>query len=322
MVDDGLSAGAVAKRLGIAVTTLRTWHQRYGLGPSRHVSGRHRRYTPDDLARLAIMQRLTAEGVPPAQAAHWARVAPDEVLHDPAKASTVAQSSSRRGAPTPRARAGGGSAIPLGRVGPAARGLARAAMSLDSASMRSILEQAIQADGVVSTWDNVLRPVLVGISKRPGVSRHLVDVEHLLSGTTSEVLGAVPRPASTTPVRILLACADEEQHSLPLEALAAALAQVGVACRMLGARVPPAALMDSVTRTGPAVVMLWSQAEETADVGQLHMLLTGSGRPLLVLAGGPGWDTTAPPAEVLTPVSLGHAVRLAMAAADSSEARS
>jgi MerR family transcriptional regulator, light-induced transcriptional regulator len=314
VVDDGLSSGAVAKRLGIAVTTLRTWHQRYGLGPSRHVRGRHRRYTAADLARLAIMQRLTAEGVPPAQAARWARVAPDEVLHDPAKASTEAQP------PTPRARAGGGSTIPLGRVGPAARGLARAAMRLDSASMRSILEQAIQQHGVVPTWENLLRPVLVGIGKRSGVTRHLVDVEHLLSGTTSEVLGAVPRPASTTPVRILLACADEEQHSLPLEALAAALAQVGVACRMLGARVPPAALIDSVTRTGPAVVMLWSQADETADVDQLHMLLTGSGRPLLVLAGGPGWDTTSLPAEVVRPVSLSDAVRLAMATADRSDA--
>ncbi|HEX5383262.1 MAG TPA: hypothetical protein VFW54_01360, partial [Propionibacteriaceae bacterium] len=76
------------------------------------------------------------------------------------------------------------------------------------------------------------------------------------------------------------------------------------------------------TRTGPAVVMLWAQAEETADVAQLHMLLTGSGRPLLVLAGGPGWDTTLLPAEVLAPVSLGDAVRLAIAAADSSEASS
>ena len=33
------SAGAVARRLGVAVTTLRTWHQRYGLGPSLHPGG-------------------------------------------------------------------------------------------------------------------------------------------------------------------------------------------------------------------------------------------------------------------------------------------
>jgi MerR family transcriptional regulator, light-induced transcriptional regulator len=317
VADDGLSAGAVARRLGVAVTTLRTWHQRYGLGPSQHVSGRHRRYTAEDLARLEIMQRLAAEGVAPAEAARWARLAPAEALmHDPAAVPTPkVPEVERKG--TSRARAGGGFTIPLGRAGSAARGLARAAVRLDSAKMREILEHAIEADDVVATWDNVLRPVLVGIGKRHSVTRSLVDVEHLLSRTSSEVLGAVPRPASAiTRARILLACTDEEQHSLPLEALAAALAQAGVACRMLGARVPPAALIDSVKRTGPAVVVLWAHTADTADVNQLRGLLAGPRRPLLVLAGGPGWDPESLPSEVLAPASLKDTMSLAIAAAD------
>src|SRR5215467_3479071 len=72
VADEGLSAGAVARRLGVAVTTLRTWHQRYGLGPSRHVPGQHRRYTAQDLAKLEVMLRLTTQGVAPADAAAWA----------------------------------------------------------------------------------------------------------------------------------------------------------------------------------------------------------------------------------------------------------
>jgi MerR family transcriptional regulator, light-induced transcriptional regulator len=325
VADDGLSAGVVARRLGVAVTTLRTWHQRYGLGPSQHVSGRHRRYTAEDLARLEIMQRLAAEGVAPAEAARWARLAPaDALLHDPAKVPTPKLPTPKvpevEGQRTSRSRAGGGFTIPVGRAGPAARGLARAAVRLDSAKMREILEDASEADGVVSTWDNVLRPVLVGIGKRHLVTRSLVDVEHLLSRTSSEVLGAVPRPASAiTRARILLACTDEEQHSLPLEALAAALAQAGVACRMLGARVPPAALIDSVRRTGPAVVVLWAHTAETADVNQLRGLLAGPRRPLLVLAGGPGWDPESLPSDVVMPVSLSDAMRLVMAAADLSD---
>jgi MerR family transcriptional regulator, light-induced transcriptional regulator len=325
VADDGLSAGVVARRLGVAVTTLRTWHQRYGLGPSQHVSGRHRRYTAEDLARLEIMQRLAAEGVAPAEAARWARLAPaDALLHDPAKVPTPKLPTPKvpevEGQRTSRSRAGGGFTIPVGRAGPAARGLARAAVRLDSAKMREILEDASEADGVVSTWDNVLRPVLVGIGKRHLVTRSLVDVEHLLSRTSSEVLGAVPRPASAiTRARILLACTDEEQHSLPLEALAAALAQTGVACRILGARVPPAALIDSVRRTGPAVVVLWAHTAETADVNQLRGLLAGPRRPLLVLAGGPGWDPESLPSDVVMPVSLSDAMRLVMAAADLSD---
>jgi MerR family transcriptional regulator, light-induced transcriptional regulator len=306
VVDNGVSAGAVARQLGVAVTTLRTWHQRYGLGPSQHVRGHHRRYTPQDVARLEVMQRLTADGVPAADAARWARQVPEALLDD------IAQRPE-----TPPSRAGGGFTIAVGRAGPAARGLARAAMRLDSAALREILERAIAADGVVSTWDNVLRPVLAGIGERHAVTQRLVDVEHLLTRTTSEVLGAVPRPApSGLSARILLACADEEQHSLPLEALAAALAEVGVPCRMLGARVPPSALIDSIKRTGPAVVVVWSHAAETADVDQLRGLLTGSGRPMLVLAGGPGWDAESLPPAVVTPVSLGDALRLTRAAAE------
>jgi|SRR4051794_8702353 MerR family transcriptional regulator, light-induced transcriptional regulator len=311
MADDGLSAGAVARRLGVAVTTLRTWHQRYGLGPSHHVLGQHRRYTADDVARLEMMRRLTAEGVTPAEAARWARQAPSELLRDPAQVRAAARNQ------TPR-RAGGGFTIPVGRAGPAARGLARAAVHLDSATMRDILQRSIEADGVVSTWDNLLLPVLIGIGERHTVTRQLVDVEHLLSRTSSEVLGAVPRPSSaTTSVRILLACADEEQHSLPLEATAAALAEAGVACRMLGARVPSSALIDSISRTRPAVVMLWSQSANTADVGQLQALLNGPGRPLLVVAGGPGWNAESLPAEVVAPTSLSEAMHFAMAAAHS-----
>jgi MerR family transcriptional regulator, light-induced transcriptional regulator len=309
VVDNGLSAGAVARRLGIAVTTLRTWHQRYGLGPSHHVRGHHRRYTAEDVARLEVMQRLTAEGVPAADAARWVRQVPEALLYDPAQRPE-----------TPGSHAGGGLTIPVRRAGPAARGFARAGMRLDSAAMREILERAIAADGVVSTWDDVLRPVLVGIGERHTVTRRLIDVEHLLTRTASEVLGAVPRPASAvTSARILLACADEEQHSLPLEALAAALAEVGVPCRMLGARVPPSALIDSIKRTGPAVVVVWSQATGTADVDQLRGLLTSPGRPLLLLAGGPGWDAESLPPAVVTPVSLDDALRLAMAAADATE---
>jgi MerR family transcriptional regulator, light-induced transcriptional regulator len=52
MTAAGLTAGEAARQLGVAVTTLRSWHRRYGLGPTRHERGRHRRYGADDLTRL------------------------------------------------------------------------------------------------------------------------------------------------------------------------------------------------------------------------------------------------------------------------------
>ncbi|WP_432902195.1 MerR family transcriptional regulator [Micromonospora matsumotoense] len=302
MVDEPLSAGAVARRLGVAVTTLRTWHQRYGLGPSQHVPGHHRRYTPADLARLEIMRKLTAEGVTPAEAARWAKQSPGVAVRLPAGTG----------------RDGGGQTIPVGRAGPAARGLARAAMRLDAAVIGDTISHALATDGVIATWEGLLRPVLAGIGERHVATAGLIDVEHLMSRCVSEAFAAVARSGRAAgPARILLSCADEEQHTLPLEALAAALAEAGVAYRMLGARVPVAALVEAVNRTGPAAVVVWSHTRLTADPGQLSALLAVPRRPLLVLAAGPGWRADTLPAGVVRPVDLAEAVSLALAVRDS-----
>ncbi|NYT93517.1 MerR family transcriptional regulator [Salinispora sp. H7-4] len=309
MADEALSAGTVARQLGVAVTTLRTWHQRYGLGPSEHVPGHHRRYTPADLARLETMRWLTANGVAPAEAARWAVQAPDTAFPGPGPGPRT----ERRGA-----RDGGGATIPVGRSGPAARGLARAAMRLDSNAINEVIDRAIRTDGVVTTWDMLLRPVLAGIGERHAATAALIEVEHLVSRCVSEAFAAVVRAhAPHGPPRILLSCADEEQHSLPLEALGAALAETGIAHRLLGARVPVRALLEAVNRTGPAAVVLWSQTRSTADPTQLTALLTGPHRPLLVFAAGPGWQADGLPTGVVRPVDLAEALSLTAAVRDS-----
>jgi hypothetical protein len=319
VVDETLTAGTVARRLGVAVTTLRTWHQRYGLGPSQHVPGQHRRYTPEDMDRLQVMRRLTAQGVAPAEAAAWARRVPV-----PMDVSTPVPGPAplrpdigwvSPDTPVVVARDGGGHAIPIGRAGPAARGLARAAMRLDAPSQRDILEMTINNLGVVDAWDQVIMPVLIGIGERYAATSRFIEVEHLVSRGVTEALSAVPRPPSDQIPRVLLTAADEEQHTLPLEALAAALAENGVATRMLGARVPPDALNDAVTRTGPTAVVVWSQTGLTADPEQLHRLVTGPRPPLLLAAAGPGWAHQGLPAGVAFPGSLTEALRILIAAA-------
>jgi DNA-binding transcriptional MerR regulator len=285
---EGLTAGEVARRLGIAVTTLRSWHQRYGIGPSRHVPGRHRRYTETDLARLQLMQRLTGQGVPPAEAAR--------IVTDPG---------GERHGP---GRHGGGHAIPLGRAGSAARGLARAAMRLDAASMAELLATSIDTNGVVRTWDDLIYPVLVGIGERQAAASRLVEVEHLLSRAVSEAFALVPRPTGLA--RVLLACADDEQHTLAVEALAAALAEHGHPSRLLGARVPPAALRDAVRRTGPDAVLVWSQLPGTGDLAQLAVVTGVRPRPAVLAVAGPGWPADGLPEGVVRPGSLAEALAL------------
>jgi DNA-binding transcriptional MerR regulator len=285
MHDELLSAGEVARRLGVAVTTLRTWHQRYDLGPSHHEAGRHRRYTPQDVARLDTMRRLTAQGVPAASAA---RIALD----------TQAIAGRDGGEPT----------VSAGRASAAARGLARAASRLDQSAMRTALDEAIATHGVVTTWDSVVCPVLRRVGERHVRTRTMVEVEHLLSRSVSEALTTIRRP--TGDPTVLLSCTDDEQHGLPLEALAAALAETGRPSRLLGPRVPADALLAAVRRTGPRSVVLWSHTPATADVRQLEQLLRHRPAPIMLAAAGPGWRTTALPPAVHIPHNLTEALRL------------
>jgi hypothetical protein len=87
---------------------------------------------------------------------------------------------------------------------------------------------------------------------------------------------------------VLLACAAAEQHSLPLYALAAALAECSVSARMLGAALPYASLAAAVRRTGPAAVFLWSQVPGAGDPAALPDLRRRRPGARLLL-GGPGW---------------------------------
>ncbi len=53
--DPGLTSGALARRLGVSPTTLRSWDRRYGIGPEVRGDGRHRRWSPRDVAVLEEM---------------------------------------------------------------------------------------------------------------------------------------------------------------------------------------------------------------------------------------------------------------------------
>ncbi|WP_211247858.1 MerR family transcriptional regulator [Cryptosporangium arvum] len=312
-----LTAGAVARRLGVAVTTLRTWDQRYGLGPSEHEAGRHRRYTTEDVRRLEMMRRLTFQGVSPADAARTALAAEPGELAEPAPRVAAVRSTGRR-------------VMPVGQAQAAARGIARAAGSMDGDAISEEIRSCLRTYGTVLTWTEVLVPVLSALGQRWQAGHSVVEIEHLLSWHIStELRMVVPGPAgprraraddepvpALAPSRTLLASVDEEQHTLPLEALAAALREARRGTRILGARVPTDAMVEAVRRTGPAVVVLWSQIPDSADP-TVFTKLAALGRPVRLIAGGPGWLGPARrkmPAGVALPTSLVEAVEGVLAA--------
>ena len=78
--EPGLAVAEVAKKLGVAPATLRTWDRRYGLTPSLRTAGAHRRYTAVDIARLELMRAHTMAGLAPSDAALIAARVPEAQL--------------------------------------------------------------------------------------------------------------------------------------------------------------------------------------------------------------------------------------------------
>ncbi|WP_371583339.1 MerR family transcriptional regulator [Streptomyces sp. NBC_01314] len=110
-------------------TTLRSWDRRYGIGPAVRTDGRHRRWTPQDVAVVETMCRLTSAGLAPAEAARAAREAAGTPRAGEAKEGVGAarvpdgvrpQPSPAPGPPSP------------GDIRKECRGLARAAVRLDA----------------------------------------------------------------------------------------------------------------------------------------------------------------------------------------------
>jgi hypothetical protein len=87
---------------------------------------------------------------------------------------------------------------------------------------------------------------------------------------------------------VILAAADREQHSLPLWAVAAGLAERRIAVRLLSEPMPAASLAQAVQRIGPAAVLVWSQTNLTGDPQEVASLPHFRPTPC-VLVGGPGW---------------------------------
>jgi MerR family transcriptional regulator, light-induced transcriptional regulator len=309
------TVAAVAQRLGVAPATLRTWARRYGLGPSEHAAGAHRRYTVDDVRRLETMRRLTLDGVPPAEAA---RVA----LRSPTGLHAVGGSGDggrRLEASLPdrqgrlRGRGGpGGRVLALPGADATVRGLGRAAMALDAPEVTATLRREVQRHGVLHTWEHVLRPVLVALGERWASTGQGVEVEHLVSDCAAAVLRSVADGAVEARERrpVLLACAPDDHHALPLHALAAALAERGTGSRTLGPALPAESLLAAVRRTGPALLFVWSQLPGTAARAGLEQLPV-TRPPTAVVVGGPGWARATLPERVTVAADLGHAVDLA-----------
>lgn len=272
------------------MATLRSWNRRYGIGPSLHQPGRHRRYDAADVARLELMCTLVAKGVSPSDAASWVMQTPSgsppSLPQDP-------------GPVPPRLIAG----------------LVKAAFRLDGLTLGDGISRQLSARGLESTWNDVCLPLIDRVGRQSDDDQY-IEVEHLLSWTISVALHRIPEPRQRPGARVaLLACGPDERHTLGLDALRAGLAERGIAARMLGAATPDNALVAAARQISPSVVVIWSQVAGTAHVETLRALSAALPSDTVVVAAGPGWlGRRRLPAGVVTAQALREAMLLTVGA--------
>lgn len=282
VVEEKLTVAAVARQIGVAPATLRTWDRRYGLGPSEHNDGEHRRYCPGDVARLMTMRRLIVAGVSPAEAAEQAKnfkgvIKIKKIVEEFEVREEVVDA------------------------------IYKALQSFDRAFVEETIAHEIAEYGVEGAWSDVIVPTLFLIGQDWETEQKGIEVEHffseILKRTMHNQVVELKKPLNSRPV--LLAAVGEELHSLPVYALAAALCARNIQTYVLGARTPLIALSAMVTRCAPPAIFLWAQLSKNAETKYWEDMPSIRPAPRIVV-GGPGWDSIEC-SEVIRAEGLEHA---------------
>ena len=269
MEEELLTVAAVARRIGVAPATLRTWDRRYGLGPSAHEAGEHRRYCPQDLAILTTMRKLITAGVAPADAAQQAKdfkgkISVEKIVDNFEVREELVEA------------------------------LHNASKLLDKTFVENALRKDIAKHGVIASWSEVIVPLLFLIGEDWEKTQTGIEVEHLLTEILKSVLrersSGMSEPCNPRPV--LLASVGEEMHSLALHALASALAEKNISTYFLGARTPLEALSGVITRSAPPAIFLWAQLPHNGDQRFYTDIPAVRPAPRIII-GGPGWGVNA-----------------------------
>ena len=282
VVEEKLTVASVARRIGVAPATLRTWDRRYGLGPSEHNDGEHRRYCPGDVAKLVTMRRLIVAGVSPAEAADQAKSFKGVI-----KVKKIVEEFEVREE--------------------VVDALYKALQGFDRAFVEETIAHEIAEYGVEGAWSDVIVPTLFLIGQDWEIEQKGIEVEHLFSEilkrTMHNQVVELKKPLNSRPV--LLAAVGEELHSLPVYALAAALCARNIQTYVLGARTPLTALSAMVTRCAPPAIFLWAQLPKNAETKYWEEMPSIRPAPRIVV-GGPGWDSIEC-SEVIRAEGLEHA---------------
>lgn len=255
---------AVAEMTGVPAATLRAWERRYGLPSPARTASAYRLYSDDDIAMVARVRDLCAQGMAPAEAAHV-------VLN------------AQRDLSLPRRD--------LDAFAAATERLFEAIAAYDDVA----LEREARATLVLGSASQICSGVIIPLMRRVGETWHAGELSIAQEHLASETLGGLARDLlrlvqpGEGARRALLACFPDEIHTLPLFAAGIYLAQLGYRISVLGARTPASELGRAVVELDPSVVGLSSTTRLPAAQFEAHLRAYAAAcgkRPLVV--GGPG----------------------------------
>ncbi|QZN87631.1 MerR family transcriptional regulator [Cellulomonas sp. C5510] len=275
-----MTVAAVAGRLGVAPATLRTWDRRYGLGPSEHTAGAHRRYSAADVARLMRMRALTLDGVPPSDAARLAREGVAAVEPAGRHLTAVPDVGDAPEGTPPVAGLAGVTALGTVRVPPRAgrpatpTAVIDAALRADAGEVARLLAVPAGTD-LTRWWSELVAPARAGIASRTVLARPGDEPDALVVAAALAVLrdrsGRVPGHPSRRRIALLLA-APGEPRPLSLHVLAGALADAGVDARVVAGPTGRHRLLEITAMTSPSAVVLTSE-QPAPDLATLAALV-------------------------------------------------
>jgi len=244
----GMRIGAVARRTGVAVATLRAWESRYGLLRPSRTEGGHRLYAEDDVARVLAVLRLTAQGWSVSAAA--AAVGAEQT---PTRLGLVADVED-------------GAAPDRGAGARTRMELDRAIRGFDVTGSEATLDASFARLGVAYTLEDVVMPVLRDLGEGWEEDPTLIAVEHFATNTLRPRLHRLLVGARRASAPTCIAAAPEgEDHELGVLAAAAVASDQGFAVTYLGARTPNAALERSVDTLRPDLILIGAVASGHAQ---------------------------------------------------------
>jgi DNA-binding transcriptional MerR regulator len=225
MTEELLRIGELSRRVGVPVASLRAWETRYGLLAPTRTTGGFRLYDSEDVARVLAMRANLDRGLSAAEAAR------------------LALSEAREGS-TPLLVSG-------------AQELASALDRFDESAAQAVLDRLLGGLSLDVVLRGVLVPYLHEMGDRWRQGEVSVAQEHFASNVVRGRLMSLARGwgRGSGPLAVL-ACAEDEQHDLPLLMFGLLLRTYGWRIDYLGADTPLSSLVQAVREIAPVAVVV------------------------------------------------------------------